>query len=74
MMKDVFTDLVDLIIVQLALPGDAQYSLYQLYALLHEALADQPKEEKRLSQQLNDAIGDLSVRSYLSNEVRIALM
>ncbi|KAG8972936.1 hypothetical protein FRB90_010085, partial [Tulasnella sp. 427] len=39
---------------------ESQYSLHILFAILSEALETSPKENKRFSQRLFDAIGDLS--------------
>jgi len=64
---DAFTNLVDFLVVQLALPGEAPWSVHQLLAMLHEAFADDMKEEKKLSEQVNVALGELSVRLLIIN-------
>ncbi|KZT50415.1 hypothetical protein CALCODRAFT_521971 [Calocera cornea HHB12733] len=70
---DAFTSVVDFLIIQLALPGESPWSIQQLLAMLHEAFADNLKEQKKLSQQVNDALGDLSTTVQFLDMVDVPL-
>ncbi|KAF5351689.1 hypothetical protein D9756_007604 [Leucocoprinus leucothites] len=50
---------IDSIIIELCFPK-APYPQFVLYRILHEAAEESPKETKRFSQLMWDAIGDLS--------------
>ncbi|KAG8909504.1 hypothetical protein FRC01_006899, partial [Tulasnella sp. 417] len=51
--------LIDTVVMELIFP-ESSYPLHILFAVLTEALETSPKENKRFSQRLFDAIGDLS--------------
>ena len=52
---------LDSIIIELCFP-DSPYPKSVLFQILHDAVEESPREAKRFSQALWDAIGDLSVR------------
>ncbi|KAG8939435.1 hypothetical protein FRC04_006582 [Tulasnella sp. 424] len=51
--------LIDTVVMELIFP-ESEYPLHILFAILAETLETSPKENKRFSQRLFDAIGDLS--------------
>ncbi|KAG9049466.1 hypothetical protein FS837_010159, partial [Tulasnella sp. UAMH 9824] len=51
--------LIDTVVMELIFP-ESEYPPHILFAILSEALETSPKENKRFSQRLFDAIGDLS--------------
>lgn len=55
---------IDSIIIELCFPH-GRYPEAVLYQLLHDAVADSPKDAKRFPQALWDAVGDLSVSLLL---------
>lgn len=55
---------LDSIIIELCFP-DSPYPKSVLFQILHDAVEESPREAKRFSQALWDAIGDLSVSHRL---------
>ncbi|KAG8961729.1 hypothetical protein FRC05_005825, partial [Tulasnella sp. 425] len=51
--------LIDTVVMELIFP-ESEYPLHILFAILAESLETSPKENKRFSQRLFDAIGDLN--------------
>ncbi|KAF8578003.1 hypothetical protein K439DRAFT_1621649 [Ramaria rubella] len=58
--REAHRSFIDAILLELILP-DSQYPPYVLMALLHNAVEECRKEEKRFSQALWDSVGDFSV-------------
>ncbi|PCH43414.1 hypothetical protein WOLCODRAFT_138330 [Wolfiporia cocos MD-104 SS10] len=69
-LKSVHKSFIDSIIVELCLPR-SEIPRQILYQILHEAIAETPRDAKRFPQALWDAVGDLSVivqlQEYLEN-------
>ena len=60
--REAHQSFIDAIFLELVLP-DSKYPPYVLTALLHNAVEECRKEEKRFSQALWDVVGDFSVDS-----------
>ena len=58
--REAHRSFIDAILLELVLP-DSKYPPYVLMALLHNAVEECRKEERRFSQTLWDAVGDFSV-------------
>ena len=58
--REAHRSFIDAILLELVLP-DSEYPPYVLMALLHNAVEECRKEEKRFSQALWDSVGDFSV-------------
>ncbi|KAF8520493.1 hypothetical protein BU17DRAFT_89092 [Hysterangium stoloniferum] len=59
-LREAHRSFIDSIVLELALPN-SEYPPYILMSLLHDAVEECRKEEKRFSQALWDAVGDFSV-------------
>jgi hypothetical protein len=72
-LKDACRSFVDSIVIELCFPR-APYPRFVLFQLLRDAIAESPKDAERISQELSNAIGDLSVRFSLLYVKTIDLM
>lgn len=59
-LRDAALSFIDSIIIELCFP-QAPYPKFVLYQILHDAAEESPKDTKRFSQLMWDAVGDLSV-------------
>jgi hypothetical protein len=62
-LREAHRSFIDSVVLEVALPN-SEYPPYILMSLLHDAVEECRKEEKRFSQALWDAIGDFSVCIY----------
>ncbi|KZT10678.1 uncharacterized protein LAESUDRAFT_734491 [Laetiporus sulphureus 93-53] len=72
-LKDVHKSFIDSIIVELCLPQSSMPKQI-LYQILHDAIAETPRDAKRFPQALWDAVGDLSVVVQLQEYLESPLL
>lgn len=59
-LREATLSFIDSIVIELCFP-QAPYPRFILYQILHDAAEESPKDTKRFSQLMWDAVGDLSV-------------
>jgi hypothetical protein len=59
-LREAALSFIDSIIIELCFPR-APYPKFVLYQILHDAAEESPRETKRFTQLMWDAVGDLSV-------------
>ncbi|TFK54510.1 hypothetical protein OE88DRAFT_1676255 [Heliocybe sulcata] len=72
-LKAVHRSFLDSIIIELCLP-QSHYPKQVLYSILHDAVDESPKEAKRFSQAVWDAVGDLAMAVELQDIIESPML